>query len=575
MTLPWPLLWAAQGGQKRCSRVCGAGAQKPKCAGAWVFCCGFWEAPEGVPRPHPGEMLPTQPGRLPGEPLRPLGSAPDTSPLGALPRAPRTLRAVWARPDNSLLALPGLQRPKRRLAEPPTYTTTPGARRLRLAGSSPQRCGWPCSWFLRVLEPSRSCCVTRAGAETSTRPLLSAQRPRPGSSRAPTDGAAGTLHPLLGPPRARVARQSGPSQPVREARWGREGAGVGASSPGRVGEHGEPGELRWPHGTARPGSAPAAPQHGATPPRLAPGAPCGEPGGGPPGDPAPSGPAAPPANRARGPSTPDGPGGSYLRAAPAGPRSPFSRLRLGAGEQRHIQGGPGLGTGRGGPYPPPSPALPRPRSRSSPGGRSELPEPRGGAARPGKSRGAPRSRSANSGGGGGAEPARDGDPGREQRRSQPLRKPGLDRAHARTRGTRARRGACTRAGPRRAPQEHGPAGRPCALPVKPVPCVHTSPCAHEFVHTRICAQTSPCSHKSMHTHVCAHTSLYAHKFAHTRVCAHQSVHTHTRTNANTQLQACTCGGVHVRQCTRVRAHTSSCTHTRTNANAWSQVCMCG
>lgn len=337
----------------------------------------------GVPRPHPSKMLPTQPGRLPGEPLRPLGSAPDNSPLGALPEAPRTPRTAWARPANSFLAMPGLQRPKRCLEEPPAYTTTPGARRLWLAGSSRQRCGWPRSWFLRVLEPSRSCCVTRAGAETSTRPLLPAQNPQPGSSGAPTARAAGTPRPLLGPPRAWVAGQSGPSQPVHEAWRGREGVGAGASSPGRVGEHGEPGELRWPHGTARPGSAPAASQHGATPPARPRCAPCGEPGGGPPGgSPAPSGPAAPPANRAHGPSTPDGPGGSYLRAAPAGPRSPFSRLRLGAGEQRHIQGGSRArdGTGR----PPPTPFLPQHfpgRAPAPPGaGRSKLPEPRGGGA---------------------------------------------------------------------------------------------------------------------------------------------------------------------------------------------------
>lgn len=146
-----------------------------------------------------------------GAPAPPWLSTRQFSPWSLAQGAQNTPRCV----GQASLAMPELQRPKRCLEEPPTYTTTPGARRLWLAGSSQQRCGWPCSWFLRVLEPSRNCCVTWAGAETSTRPLLPAQHPRPGSSRAPTDRAAGTLHPLLGPPRAWVARQSGPEAGAR------------------------------------------------------------------------------------------------------------------------------------------------------------------------------------------------------------------------------------------------------------------------------------------------------------------------------------------------------------------------
>lgn len=329
----------------------------------------------GVPRPHPGKMLPTQPGRLPGEPLRPLGSAPDNSPLGALPRAPRTLRAAWARPALPCRSCRG---PKGVWRNPPLTPPHPGQE-----GS-----GWPGALSSDAGGPARGSCVSW-NLPAAAASLGLGQKLPPGrcsqpntldraAAEHPQTGLQEPCIPSSGHPELGWPGRAGP-KPVHEAWWGREGVGVGASSPGRVREHGEPGELRWPHSTARPGSAPAASQHGATP-RLAPGAPCGEPGGGPPGDLAPSGPAAPPANRAHGPSTPDGPGGSYLRAAPAGPRSPFSRLRLGAGEQRHIQGGPGLGTGRGGPYPLPSPALPRPRSRSSPGGRSKLPEPRGGGA---------------------------------------------------------------------------------------------------------------------------------------------------------------------------------------------------
>lgn len=421
----------------------------------------------GVPRPHPSKMLPTQPGRLPGEPLRPLGSAPDNSPLGALPEAPRTPRTAWARPANSFLAMPGLQRPKRCLEEPPTYTTTPGARRLCLAGSSRQRCGWPRSWFLRVLEPSRSCCVTRVGAETSTRPLLPAQNPRPGSSGAPPARAAGTPRPLLGPPRAWVAGQSGPSQPVHEAWRGREGVGAGASSPGRVGEHGEPGELRWPHGTARPGSAPAASQHGATPPARPRCAPCGEPGGGPPGDlrrrpvprhlqrteptaPAPpTAPAAPTSERPPPVHAPPSPG------CGSGPAS--------SGTSR---GGPGLGTGRGGPpYPLLSPALPRPRSRSSRGWPEQVAgAPRGrrvpvkvaglrGAAPPSRAAAAPSPLGTETPAGSAAGPSHSENPGWiVHTRARGARAPATGLAHARGPGA-PRRSTASRGGPARA--------RPC------------------------------------------------------------------------------------------------------------------
>lgn len=528
----------------------------------------------------PARCCPHSPAGCQGSPCAPLAQHQTILPLEPCPRRPE--HPALRGPGQPTPSLPcrGCRGPKGVWRNPPLTPPHPGR----------EGCGWPGALGSDAGGPARGSCASWNLPAAAASLGLGQKLPPGRCSQPKTLNRAAAEHPQPGLREPRV-----PSSDHPELGWpGRAGPPSRCTKPGGavraweraqapldvLGSPASPGSSAGrtvPPGPARPRPLPST----VRPPRLAPGVPrAGSPAGVPPGDlrrrpvprhlqrteptaPAPpTAPAAPTSERPPPVHAPPSPG------CGSGPAS--------SGTSR---GGPGLGTGRGGPPLPPSfpstspAALPLLPGLAGASCRSPA-----GAARPGKSRGAPGSRSAKSGGGG-AEPARDGDPGRECRRSQPLRKPGLDRAHARTRGTRARHGACTRAGPRRAPQEHSLAGRPCACtavhPVKPGPCVHTSPC------TRVRAHTNLCTNKSVLTQIHARTSLCTRKFVHTQVCAHMSLrtqvgaHTQTRTSANTQLQACTRGGVHVQQCTRVHAHASSCTHTCANANAQLQVCVCG
>lgn len=393
-----------------------------------------------------------------------------------------------------------------------------------------------------------------------------------------------------------AARPEQPTHPAREARREREGVGVGVSASVRDAERGGAGALCPPRAAGpperirpgRPGTAPAAPRGPISLPARAPQGPAaGSPGRGSHPPRAPTGrrsgtaPGAarrrvrrhPDSSRERGPAGAPSPcqrpllarrllppsgserpraGRRVLRLrAPLRPGCSYGSVRARSGTSR---GTLAVGAGRDGAAPPrTSPARPgrpekvagAPRGRRVP---AKLEEPRSGG-----------SRSANLGGG--AERARDGDPGRERRRLQPLRKPGLDPAHA---GHARPPRPCTRAGPARTPH---------AWSVR----VHRSR-TRAVLHTHSCAHVRPCPRAALRPCAGTHLPSRTHvQHLHTRRGRHAHVHlctstrgtdtpahtrTHLRTPACRSTHACICAHANSHACTPVRRAQTQRMHTQ-------------
>lgn len=372
-----------------------------------------------------------------------------------------------------------------------------------------------------------------------------------------------------------AARPEQPTHPAREARREREGVGVGVSASVRDAERSArlalpvplsalaPAAPRGPislPARAPPGPATGSPGRGSHPPR----APTGRRSGTAPGaarrrvrrhpgcsrERGPAGALSPCqrprlARRLLPPSSSERPrAGRWVPRLRAPPRPGCScgSVRARSGTSR---GTLAVGAGRDGAAPPrTSPARPgrpekvagAPRGRRVP---AKLEEPRGGG-----------SRSANLGGGG-AERARDGDPGRERRRLQPLRKPGLDPAHA---GHARPPRPCTRAGPARTPH---------AWSVR----VHRSR-TRAVLHTHSCAHVRPCPRAALRP--CAGTRLPSRthvQHLHTRRGRHAHVHlctstqgTDTPAHTRTHLRMPACRSTHTCICAHANSH--ACTPVR-------------